>query len=87
MTRMRAVLLACLVTLVAVWVASTATLPFRRTAAHAARDRDRRRPGPLGSLDLERAAMRLRARIDAAAPPAPPARNPFRFGIDACAPR
>jgi hypothetical protein len=80
MTRMRAVLLACLATLFAVWVATTATLPFGRTAPEVPAAETAGDPGPLGSLDLERAATRLRARIEAAAAPAPPARNPFRFG-------
>jgi len=83
MTRMRAVLLACLVALVAVWVAKTATLPYRTGSAESTPvTTEPRDPGPLDSLDLEGAAMRLRARVDAAARPNPPARNPFRFGAE-----
>jgi hypothetical protein len=78
--RMRVVLLACLVTLVAVWVATTSTLPFgpgARVVPPALPAEGE--TGPLGALDLERAAERLRARVDASSRPTPPARNPFRF--------
>jgi hypothetical protein len=77
---MRAVLLACLGTLFAVWVATTATLPFGRTAPEVPAAQAAGDPGPLGSLDLERAAARLRMRTEAASTPVPAARNPFRFG-------
>lgn len=81
MSRLRGVLLAVLALLVVVWAGSSVTLPGSQRATPAAVAPDAGAATADGPLDLERAAERLRVRLeDAAARPRPPERNPFRFG-------